>query len=399
MVIFIGAKFEIMGNNKDYSRRKALSTLVMGGLGACGLTTAGSLSMACTPKEGQAAGNETPGKSKKQILYKIGCQHGGVRKENLEFLARYGVFNMDGGAPEFVIGKGWSLNDSMRMREDCEKYGIRLDAYHLPLSSAGIENVSMPNIMLGKSPERDREIELIQQMISVAGKTGVRTLMYNTIIHVILRTEDTLDSSRGNSLYSSWNLQEALEKNEGLTIAGKVDIDEMYERITYFLDRVIPVAEEYDVKLANHIADPPTPAGYRGITRWNSPEVFAGIKRFARLYDSPSHGFNLCLGSTAEGLEDPGTEILPIIKWVGERGQIFNIHLRNIKGGFNDFQEVYPDNGDMDFGEILVALKEVGYDGMVMPDHIPHHKDPAAYLQGHAYAFGYINALMHAIDM
>jgi mannonate dehydratase len=171
----------------------------------------------------------------------------------------------------------------------------------------------------------------------------------------------------------------------------------MYERITYFLDRVLPVAEEYNVRLANHIADPPAPAGFRGITRWNSPDVFEGIKKFAQLYDSPSHGFNLCLGSTAEGLKDPRTEILPIIRWVGERKQIFNIHLRNIKGGWNNFQEVYPDNGDMNFAEIIRELRDVGYDGMVMPDHIPHHDDPASGLQGHAFAFGYIKALIDVI--
>ena len=252
--------------------------------------------------------------------------------------------------------------------------------------------------MLGKSPARDKEIEMIQQMISVAGKAGVKVLNYNTIIHVILRTTDTLDPTRGNTYYRTWNYDEAIKSGKDYsTIAGEVDIDEIYERITYFLDRVLPVAEEYNVKLANHIADPPAPVGFGGITRWNSPDVFEGIKRFAQLYDSPSHGFNLCLGSAAEGLIDPGKEILPIIKWVGERKQIFNIHLRNIKGGWNNFQEVYPDNGDMDFAEVIRALRDVEYDGMVMPDHIPSHADPASGLQGHAYAFGYLKALMRVI--
>ena len=73
-------------------------------------------------------------------------------------------------------------------------------------------------------------------------------------------------------------------------------------------------------------------------------------------------------------------------------------HLRNIKGGWNNFQEVYPDNGDMDFAQIIRGLWEVGYDGMVMPDHIPQHEDPASGLQGHAFAFGYIKALIQAIE-
>ncbi len=64
---------------------------------------------------------------------------------------------------------------------------------------------------------------------------------------------------------------------------------------------------------------------------------------------------------------------------------------------WNNFQEVYPDNGDMDFAEVIRALRDVEYDGMVMPDHIPSHADPASGLQGHAYAFGYLKALMRVI--
>ena len=382
----------------NINRRKAISSLVKSSLGAtAAVGSISTLSVGCQPGEKKAA-TAPDVKAVKPMLMQVGCQHGGTGKKNLEFLARHGVFNMDGGAPKMIDGVGWDLEDSMAKKEACEKYGISLDAYHLPLSSAGIERVATPNIMLGKSPERDREIEMIQQMISVAGKTGVKTLNYNTTIHVILRTGRTIDPARGNASYSTWNYEEALKQGEHKTIAGEVSIDEVYERITYLLDRLLPVAEEHNVRLANHIADPPAPAGYGGITRWNSPDVFEGIKRFAQLYDSPAHGFNLCLGSTAEGLKDPKTEILPIIKWVGERKQIFNIHLRNIKGGWNNFQEVYPDNGDMDFASIIEALRDVGYDGMVMPDHIPHHEDPESGLQGHAFAFGYIKAIIDVLS-
>jgi mannonate dehydratase len=376
------------------NRRKALSSLVKTSLGLSAVAgPLGAVATSCEAPDGKKEAKAVI----KPMLMKVGCQHGGTGKENLEFLARHGVYNLDGGSPKPIEGVGWHLEDSLAMKEACEKYGISLDAYHLPLSSAGIDKISTPNIMLGKSPERDREIEMIQQMISVAGKTGVRTLNYNTIILEILRTGRTVDPTRGNASYSTWNYEEALKQNKPKTIAGDVSIDVMYERITYFLDRVLPVAEEYNVRLANHIADPPAPVGFRGITRWNSPDVFEGIKKFAQLYDSPSHGFNLCLGSTAEGLKDPRTEILPIIRWVGERKQIFNIHLRNIKGGWNNFQEVYPDNGDMNFAEIIRELRDVAYDGMVMPDHIPHHDDPASGLQGHAFAFGYIKALIDVI--
>ena len=373
-------------------RRKFVKSLAAGSAGAA-VIGASATASAERLSPSWSSGQQVTGRMT------VGCQHGGTSIKNLEFLARHGVFNMDADQPKFIAGTGWDLDDSLSKKEVCEKYGISMDAYHLPLTSAGIDNVATPNIMLGKSPERDREIEIIQQMITVAAKSGVKVLNYNTTILPILRTERTVDPGRGNASYSTWNYEEAIRNGldkEPVT-GGAVSIDEMYERITYFLDRVLPVAEEFKVKLANHIADPPVPSGYRNITRWNSPDVFEGIKRFANLYDSQYHGFNLCLGSTAEGLKDPVIEILPIIKWVGDRNQIFNIHLRNIKGGWNNFQEVYPDNGDMNFVQVVKALKAVGYSGMVMPDHIPQHSDPGSGLQGHAFAFGYIKALIQAV--
>jgi len=331
------------------------------------------------------------------MLMHPGHQYAGTGKMFLEFLARHGVHHIDGNSPKFIEGVGWDLNDSLGKKEACEKYGISLDSYHLPLTAAGIDRVSMPNIMLGKSPERDREIEMLQQMIEVSAKSDVRLLLYNTTILPVVRTGKTLDPERGNAQYSAWNYEEAIKREEPDTIAGKVPVEVIYERITYLLDRLLPVAEEFNVKLGNHIADPPTPIGYRGITRWTGPDVFEGIKRFAALYDNKYHGFNLCIGSVAEGLKNPKTDILPIIKWLGERNQIFNIHLRNIKGGWNNFMEVYPDNGDMDFLEILRVLLDVGYSGMVMPDHIPYHEDPASHLQGLAFAFGYNKALLQIV--
>jgi mannonate dehydratase len=380
--------------HKTINRRKALSSIVKGSIGSTlTIGSVASIITGCQHTEGKVEMMQ----AKRPVLMNVGCQHGGTGKSNLEFLARHGVFHMDGGSPKMIEGVGWDLEDSLAKKEACEKYGIGLDAYHLPLSSAGIERVDTPNIMLGKSPERDREIEMIQQMISVAGKTGVKTLNYNTTIHKVLRTSRTIDPTRGNASYSTWNYEAALKSKEPKTIAGDVSVDEIFERIIYLLDRLLPVAEEYNVRLANHIPDPPIPVGYRGITRWNSPDVFDGIKRFAQLYESPAHGFNLCLGTVASGLKDPKTEILPIIKWVGDRKQIFNIHLRNIKGGWNNFQEVYPDNGDMDLAQILKELRDVGYDGMVMPDHTPRHDDPASGLQGHAFSFGYLKALIDVI--
>jgi len=112
---------------------------------------------------------------------KVGCQSGGTTKKTWNSKPLR-VFNIDGGAPKMIEGVGWDLEDSLAKREACEKYGITLEAYHLPLDSSGIERTPMPNIMLGRSPERDREIEILQNCIRVAGKTGIGFVTYNTTI-------------------------------------------------------------------------------------------------------------------------------------------------------------------------------------------------------------------------
>ncbi len=353
---------------------------------AIAIGSIGALSAGCEKATETTVQPVTP---KKKAPMHVGCQSGGTSKENLEFKARHGVYHIDGGSPRTIEGVGWDIEDSMAKKEACEKYGISLEAYHIPIERS---------IMLGKSPERDRAIEMLQQMIEVASKTGVRLLTYNTTLLPILRTGRTPDPTRGNASYNTWNYEEAVKRNEPLTDAGVVSVDEIYERITYFLDKLIPVAEEWKVQLGNHIADPPTHAGYRGITRWNSPDVFEGLKRFANLYESPYHGFLFCVDSVAEGLKDPKTGIHPIIKYFGERKQIFSVHLRNIKGGWDNFMEVYPDNGDMDFYEVAKTLRDVGYPYMLCPDHIPQHADKASNLQGYAFAYGYIKALVQAVN-
>ena len=182
-----------------------------------------------------------------------------------------------------------------------------------------------------------------------------------------------------------------------MTIAGRVPIEVMWERITYFLERVIPVAEEYKIRMAVHTPDPPAPPDYRGVTRWNT-QVFEGLKRYVETVKSPYNGLLLCIGSTGEGLVDPGKEILEIVRYLGEREKIFLIHLRNIRGRRNNFQEVYPDEGDMDFYKVMKVLRDVEYPYMIMPDHMPRHPEDPEGRQAFAFGFGYIKALIQAVN-
>ncbi len=247
--------------------------------------------------------------------------------------------------------------------------------------------------MLGKEPERQRDIDDINKCIENLAKAGLPGMKYNMSILGVVRTERT--PGRGGSSYSTWKLSEA-KAEPPMTQAGRVDEDTAWERISHFVNAVMPVAHENKIKMACHPHDPGMPPeGYQGVNRvLGTPE---GLYKMAGLYDSPYHGFNLCLGTTAEMLQDPKTQIHDVIRKLGGMHKIFNIHFRNIRGHRDDFQEVYPDEGDMLMPQVLRTLHEVGYPYMLMPDHMPRHEDDANGRQGFAFAFGYINGLIQSL--
>ena len=155
---------------------------------------------------------------------------------------------------------------------------------------------------------------------------------------------------------------------------------------------VVPVADEYRVRLACHPHDPGVPeSGYRGVARVLG--TVAGLRRLVDIQPSAYHGLNFCVGSVAEMLQNPAVEIVDVIREFGERAKIFNIHFRNIRGRRDAFQEVYPDEGDLDMIKVLRTLKDVGYPYMVMPDHMPTHPDDPGSHQ--AFAF---KAAIQAVD-
>ena len=212
----------------------------------------------------------------------------------------------------------------------------------------------------------------------------------------VVRTEST--RGRGGSTYSTFVYDKA-KQDPPLTAAGPIDADRYWERIAYFLNRVIPVAEEYKVRLACHPQDPAMPPGrgYRGVETVLG--TVDGLKKFVGIRESPYHGLNFCQGTVAEMLKKPGEEVFDVIRYFGTRQKIFNVHFRNIRGGFLDFQETFIDDGDVDMLKAMRVYKEVGYGGMMMPDHVPRIQGDADEAQGFAFALGYIKALIAAVSV
>jgi len=333
--------------------------------------------------------------SGRRVLMKLGCQSAPTNETHLQFFARYGIRNIC-GYPEIGEGRLYATVDELkRMRDLAQKNRISIDCIAPPfLASTHIDLTPHGAIMLASSPQRDRDIEAIQNLIRNCAAVGIPSIKYNLTLLGVLRTQRT--PGRGDATYSTWRLKEA-HPDPALTRAGHVDADMFWERITYFLERVIPVADEYKIRMACHPHDPGVPPeGHQGVVRVLG--TVDGLKRFITIKESPYHGLNFCQGTVAEMLSDPGGEIFDVIRYFGSRKKIFNVHFRNIRGHRDDFQEVYPDEGDIDFVKALLVYIEVGYPYLLMPDHVPLAPTDPGGLQSFAYCYGYIRALLQAAE-
>jgi mannonate dehydratase len=355
--------------------------------------TAGALGEAAVSAQVSARPNTPKGQSPSAAKMKAGTQHGDS-DSILRVLAGFGVNHICSRLPSDRMDAAWSVEGLTRLKERVESFGVTLDMVPLPLSSSEISRSENPAILLARDPDRNRQIDDICQMIRNVARAGIPSVKYNLTLIGIPRTAPT--PGRGGARYSTFVYADA-KQDPPLTIAGRVDEDSYWERITYFLERVVPVAAEHKVRLACHPQDPGMPRGkgWRGVeTVLGSVE---GLKRFVSIAESPYHGLNFCQGTVSEMLEKPGEQIFDVIRHFGTRKKIFNVHFRNISGGFLNFRETFIDDGDVDMLKAMRVYKEVGYDGMMMPDHVPSIEGDANSLQGFAFAFGYIKALIAAV--
>src|SRR5262245_35040034 len=187
-----------------------------------------------------------------KVRMKVGTQHGHT-DAILRACAAFGVNNICSGLPSAKMDEAWSVDGLSKLRETVASHGISLDMVPLPMSSSEITRAEMPAIYLGQSPERDRNIDDICQMIRNCARAGIPQVKYNFTIIGIPRSGTA--PGRGRARYSEF-VYERAKQEPPLTTAGKVDADTYWERITYFLERVVPVAEEYKVRLDCHPQDP-----------------------------------------------------------------------------------------------------------------------------------------------
>ena len=342
------------------------------------------------------AAQRTASAAAKPVLMKLGCQSAPTNETHLKYFARYGVRNIC-GYPSVPQDRLYATVDELKaMRDLAEKNKISIDCIAPPfLASSHIDRERHPAIMLAQSPERDRDIEQLQTMIKNCAAAGIPSIKYNMSILGVVRSEGRTQG-RGDAMLSTWKLAETKPRTP-LTKAGVVKADAFWERITYFLEHVIPVANEYKIRMACHPHDPGMPPeGYQGVDRVLG--TVDGLKKFVSIKESPYHGLNFCQGTVSEMLADPGKEIADVIRYFGTRKKIFNVHFRNIRGHRNDFVETFPDEGDVDFVKIIRVYRDVGYPYLLMPDHVPQAPGDQGGLQSFAFCYGYIRALLQTLE-
>jgi mannonate dehydratase len=261
---------------------------------------------------------------------------------------------------------------------------------------AGVESdpVKTDCIKLGISG-RDEEIANYIAAIEAMGKVGIPMCCYNFMAGIgWYRTRFDIPE-RGGALTSEFNYQDA--EQQGLTEFGRISEEQIWDNITYFLQKIIPVAEKANVKMALHPDDPPI-SPLRGVGRIiTSADAF---RRVMSIVPSPVNGIAFCQAN----FKAMGEDIESVAKEFCEQGKVFFIHFRDIEGTGERFRETFHDNGPTDMARILQVYYESGFDGPIRPDHAPtlegENKESNGYgMVGKVFAVGYMKGLMESLSI
>jgi mannonate dehydratase len=266
------------------------------------------------------------------------------------------------------------------------------DAFLLVFEIMLSDKYSSQEITLA-GPKRDEEIAFFQSFLRDLGRAGIDTTTYAWNTGGVYSTGRTL--TRGCDT-RDFKLAEALARPR--KVDREYTEDEMWANYEYFIERVLPVAEQAGVRLQLHPNDPPV--DHLGIAR-----LFKSREAFRRAMEIANHsaysGLLFCTGSWGQmmGPNGQGEDVVGAVREFGERGHIYQIHFRNVSSPMPNFHETFPGDGYLNMYSIARALGEVGFNGIVVPDHVPKcGGSEAGPKAGEAYIFGYIQALIDAVE-
>ena len=327
---------------------------------------------------------------------KIALQSGALEEE-IQFVKQVGVEHVVWGGPESPAGY-LELELLVRTRDFFEKHGLQLGV---------IENVPTSfydRIMLGL-PGRDEQIENYCRTLRNMGRAGIPVMGYNWMALGGISTDQV--RGRGGALERRFDLESALRAPAAsLDWRGhsrpdrpihlpdiEVTTEQMWDHLIYFLERVLPVAEEAGVRLAAHPDDAPIPS-FLGVAR-----ILSSLEDLERLIDavpSPSNGIDFCQGTISEMA---GVDVVEAIRHFGAREKIFFAHFRDTQGTLPTFTEVFMDEGDTDMLAAAQAFRDVGFNGLIRADHTPGVVGDNLHAhRGFAFQVGYMRGLSQAAN-
>ena len=242
-------------------------------------------------------------------------------------------------------------------------------------------------------PGRDEDIERYCELIGVMGAVGIPIICYNFMPMIDWYRTSAEVPARGGALATGFDYE--VSQREPLTDAGVVEEERLWDNLGYFLERVLPVAEQAGVRMALHPDDPPI-SPLRGIGRiLTSPEAF---DRVLDMVPSEASGLGFCQGTFAT----MGVDVPETIRHFGRRGKIFFAHFRDVIGGPAQFRETFHDAGQTDMLAAMRAYAEVGFGGPIRPDHGPTMQGeandrPGYGMTGRIFGLGYMKGLLESV--
>lgn len=308
----------------------------------------------------------------------------------------------------------WDASKLTTYRKWVEGFGLKLDVFALDVGS-----ILLDSLVDLDSARRQRDV--LAQNIQKAADAGITCLKYNVQMVGITRTG--LKPGRGGAQnsgfvyaeyspeedqkHSYWGVGYPTNQEEGGARSAMLCGQKMardvpavteqagWDAIEFLVEGLVPAADRAGVRLACHPHDPAYPVGgLNGIEHVVGSAD--GLRRFLALSDSRNHGLNFCQGTVAEMFTDPGRAMIPVIEEFASTGRIFMVHFRNIRGGYLDFQEVFPDEGDVDMFEAIRAYQRGGYQGPLCPDHVPVSDLDENRERFMSFALGYTRGLLQA---
>lgn len=294
----------------------------------------------------------------------------------------------------------WSYDDLIQIKHHIEAHGLTWEA---------VENFNPSHWhdVLLDGPKKERQLDNLKTMIRDVGRAGIPIIGYNFSIAgvwgwtkgpfgrgealSVRYDESEIDKDKPIPNGMVWNM--VYDPDAPAGHVSPVSSDELWGRFAEFLQELIPVAEESGVTLALHPDDPPTDQLRRTARLVNHPDKY---QRVLDLEPSTANALEFCLGTLQE-MPD-GEDVYDSIERYGSQDKIAYVHFRNVQGTVPCYQETFVDEGDLDMIRAVETLKNIGYEGVLIPDHTPEMSCDAPWHAGMAYALGYMKAAIQAAE-